>query len=162
MRTFKDLQRQEWKINITLASAVRLKNEAAFDIKDIAEDPKTLTRLTTDFMMLAGVFWVLLSDQAGELGLTEDETMKRIAGGDVLENAIDSLVAECFDFFPRQKRSALRHSLERVKELEIAATQQAVNQVDKIIDSQMQKIANGSVLDTNLEELLGSMPASTP
>jgi len=146
VRTFKDSTGTEWLISVNLESAMRLKNEADFNIKDITDNATALVDLTSDPFKQAMVLWVLLSEQASERNLKEMEVMKLITG-ECLEDAIDAVIAEIISFFPSQKRSVLQHSLLRAKELQAAIANQALKRINEMMDSQMQQIAAGKELD---------------
>lgn len=145
MRKFKDREGVEWELSVDMQSAMAIKTEAGVDILDIAEG-KDLVTLTSDILTLGAVLWLLVSDQAEKRGVDEKGFFRKL-DGDAIDAATKTLVAECFDFFPPQKRLLLKTAYDRVKTLEDRGVQRGMEILEKTTDDQLETIVTGHALD---------------
>lgn len=167
MRKFKDGQDREWTLSITMHTAIMLRNDADFEIKDILDPRSTLlTRLGEDSEFLGRVLWTLVSDEAKAANIDEKGFFTAL-GGDVLDAAINTLVAECFDFFPQAKRAPLQKAWEKIRGIDLQLSAEADQKLDQMTNEELIKIlknqtATGNSLDSISQELLGSIPGDSP
>lgn len=145
MRKFKDKDGVEWELSVDMQSAMAIKTETGVDILDIAEG-KDLVLLTSDIVTLGAVLWLLVSEQAEKRGLDAKAFFRKL-DGDAIDAATTTLVAECFDFFPPQKRSLLKIAYDRVKGLESRGIQKGLEILEKTTDDQLETIVTGRVSD---------------
>jgi len=165
MRRFKDALDREWTLAITMHTAILLRNEADFEIKDVL-DPRSnlLARLGSDTEFLGQVLWTLVSEEAKSKQI-DDRGFFSALGGDILDAAIDTLVAECFDFFPQAKRAPLQKAWEKVKGVDLQLSEQASQKLDEMTPEElMQMLRNqqltGSDSDSRSLESSESIPGS--
>lgn len=165
MRRFKDALDREWTLAITMHTAILLRNEADFEIKDVL-DPRSnlLARLGSDTEFLGQVLWTLVSEEAKSKQI-DDRGFFSALGGDILDAAIDTLVAECFDFFPQAKRAPLQKAWKKVKGVDLQLSEQASQKLDEMTTEElMQMLRNqqltGSDSDSRSLESSESIPGS--
>lgn len=145
MRKFKDREGTEWELTIDMSSAMALKTEVGVDILEIAEG-KDLVQLSGDLLVLGGALWTLVADQAKALNL-DDKAFFRRLNGDALEAATEALVAECFDFFPSEKRALLKSAFEKIRSVEKNGIQKAMKTLQETTDEEFETLVTGFVRD---------------
>lgn len=145
MRKFKDKQGDEWEISVNMASAMAIKTEAAVDILDIAEG-KDLILMTTDVVTMGAVLWLLVAEQAEARQLNEKQFFQRL-DGDALDAATQVLVAECFDFFPAEKRRLLKGTYDKVVSVQNTQLAKAEKLVQEMTEDQIVSLAIGNASD---------------
>lgn len=128
MHTFKDKTGHDWTLEIDYDMAVKLNDATGFDIQT-AFDKESIASTFSDIFKVGGILWTTLSAQAGDLGITQEQFAKRI-NGDALEDATIALMEEIIDFFPRARRSALRASVTKTREIENLVAERAVKMLE--------------------------------
>lgn len=145
MHKFFDSEGKEWSLKIDFSSAKRLKADAGVDILDIAE-AKGLAAITDDMETLGAAIWCLVEKQADAAELNEEQFFERF-NGDVLHEATTALIAECFDFFPPQKRQLLKAAYDKLTATQAESLARAVDQVEKMTLEDFEKLATGLASD---------------
>lgn len=145
MRKFKDAQGDEWELSVDMSSAIAMKTEAGVDVLDIAEG-KDIVLMTSDVVTLGAVLWLLVADQAAAKQIDEKQFFKRL-NGDALDAATKTLVAECFDFFPAEKRQLLKSAYDKIVGMQSVQLARAMKIVETMTEDQLEKLATGSALD---------------
>lgn len=167
MRKFKDALDREWTLSVNMHTAIQLRTEADFEIKDVLDPKNTvLARLAADSEFLGGVLWVLVSDQADEHKITQKSFFSALVG-DHLGAVTDSLVAECFDFFPLQQRLPLQKAWEKAKRISQQLSDEMAQELDRMTDEklielakqQMKEMSTGAEPDLKSPESSESTPA---
>jgi hypothetical protein len=123
MREFKDDEGRPWRLALTVASALRVRdlvtvevdelNEAGeptgrrvkkpFDLVDVGSIAQTLQALRVQFGTLGEVLHAMLVAQVEERKLTREQFLEGLRG-DTLDAAARALEEELVDFFPLRLR----------------------------------------------------------
>lgn len=160
MRKFKDCKGDEWELSVDMSSAMALKREVGVDILDIAEG-KDIIVMTTDVATLGATLWLLVAEQAAAKGLDEKQFFKRL-DGDALDAATKTLVAECFDFFPPEKRRLLKSAYEKIVGVQVKQLEAAERAVNSMTDQQIESLATGNISDLRSLVKSESNPGGSP
>lgn len=160
MRKFKDCQGDEWELSVNMASAMALKTEVGIDILDIAEG-KDIVLMTSDVATLGATLWLLVAEQAQSRKLDEKQFFKRL-DGDALDAATKTLVAECFDFFPPEKRSLLSNAYKKIVGMQNIQLAKAEAIIEKMTEEELERLATGNVSDLRSLVRSGSSPGGSP
>jgi hypothetical protein len=111
MKTFRDKEGREWRLEIDLQAASRLKSLLGVNLFEVFDEHWTLYRtITTDPEILLNVLYRLCHEQADRRGM---DAAAFAAGfsGEVIGQAVDALTLELLDFFPDgQKAQAHRET----------------------------------------------------
>jgi hypothetical protein len=146
MKTFHDNAGRTWCISINVFAVKRVRALLSIDLYAlIDEEMKGLAKLLGDPCSLVDVIFVLCSDEAGKLGIT-DEDFGRSMAGDAILRATDAFLAELVDFFPDPK---VRGALQKVIEVSKKIRNVGLDRVDVILDgidieSEVQKLTESS------------------
>ncbi len=142
MKMFKDSEGQEWKIVLTLGSAMHVRDKLGIDLLQPEEgDPPLLTRLGTDEILLGEVLCALLETQIEKNGITENDIRERFDGQTTLAAQV-AFYDELSDFFRLRGRTdrakACRTQQAMIgKAIELAAMKIDAMDVNKIVDGVM-------------------------
>ncbi len=133
MKTFKDSTGRDWKISLTLGSAMAVKDLLGVDLLQPEQgDPPLLTRLGTDEMLLGEVLCALLADQFEANGVDGPE-VRRAFDGKTLLAAQTAFYDELIDFFRSRGRTdrstAVAKQAEMIK-LAVAKLQANIESID--------------------------------
>lgn len=154
MRTFQDSKGREWTVEITIATAKRLRD--LLDVDLIAaysdENDDLFQRLSVDPFLLCNVVYVVCKPQADAEGVS-DEQFGEAMSGQPIENATEALLEELVVFFPRAKRTTFRKALNRMREMEAKAA--AVTEA-KLDDPEIERTMIAR-LERALDESLGEL-----
>ena len=109
MQTFPDSTGRTWALTINTAAVKRVRTQLDVNLLAIIEDGfKLFSDLTTDFVLLVDVLYVLCKAEADQRNVS-DEDFGRSMAGDCLGKAADALIEELVDFFPdARKRTMLK------------------------------------------------------
>jgi hypothetical protein len=101
-------------------------------------DMDSLCKSLEDVITLVDVLYVLVSDQADQAGVS-DEDFGRTMRGDGVEAATNALLDEIVDFSPSRRRAILEPIIRRQREKEaeaVAAVEKSLPEIlDKVFDS---------------------------
>lgn len=112
MREFRDDQGRPWQVALTVAAAVRVKDNVTvevegkklpFDIVDVASISTTMQVLRGQYTTLAEALYYVLVAQVQAKGLTKEQFLDGLRG-DALDAGAKALEAELIDFFPERLR----------------------------------------------------------
>jgi hypothetical protein len=128
MREFKDDEGRPWRLALTVAAALRVKDlvtiEAAeeetqpdgsvktvrrmvpFDLVDAASISQTFNVLRTQYAKIGEVLYAILIKQVAEKGLDKEAFLEGLRG-DALDAGVKALEAELVDFFPLRLRTMM-------------------------------------------------------
>ncbi|NIQ92990.1 MAG: hypothetical protein GWN87_01335, partial [Desulfuromonadales bacterium] len=104
MRQFTDNLGREWRVSFTIGHAESIKDLLGVDFLNIlgdparSDEPPPLTRLATDYTLLAQVTFILCEDQAKEQGIDQKQFYKAL-GGDAFRAAHEAVKGALSDFF---------------------------------------------------------------
>ena len=112
MREFRDDQGRPWQVALTVAAAMRVKDNVVvdiegekkpFDIVDVASISTTMQVLRGQYTTLAEALYFVLVAQVNAKGLTKEQFLDGLRG-DALDAGAKALEAELIDFFPERLR----------------------------------------------------------
>lgn len=120
MREFKDDEGRPWRLALTVASALRVKDMVTidvtdedgtrrtipFDLVDSGSIPQTFQVLRTQFATIGEVLYAILVKQVAEKGLDKDGFLEGLRG-DALDAGVKALESELVDFFPPRLRTMI-------------------------------------------------------
>ena len=111
MKSFKDRNGLEWKIDLSFALWRRIKSETGIDLLDVAmPDTKSLRQLA-EMENVGVVLWLYCEAQAVEAGI-DRETFWRALHGPAIETGMKAIVDDLEDFSQSPQFTALRVSME--------------------------------------------------
>lgn len=117
MREFRDDDGRPWRLALTVASALRIKDQVTidvtdedgnrrtvpFDLVDSGSIPQTFQVLRTQYAKIGEILYAMLQKQVAEKGLDKDAFLEGLRG-DALDAAVKALEQELVDFFPQRLR----------------------------------------------------------
>lgn len=112
MREFKDEEGRPWRVALTVAAAMRVRdsvvidvdgNKRPFDIVDVASIANTMQILRGHYTTIAETLHAILVSQVEEKKLTKEQFFDGLRG-DALDAAAKALEQELIDFFPQRLR----------------------------------------------------------
>jgi hypothetical protein len=122
MREFKDDEGRPWRLALTVASALRVRDmvtvdvvdedtgdrkQLPLDLIDAGSIAQTFQVLRSQFAKLGEILYAMLVKQVEERKLSKDEFLDGLRG-DSLESASRALEAELVDFFPQRLRKMIQ------------------------------------------------------
>lgn len=129
---FTDAAGRRWVVTISYHTLKRVKAATGVEIAKFAEQKfKRLGEMLGDVEAFVNVLWVCVEEQAGKLGVS-DEDFGRALGGDALEAAADAFVRAFADFSPSQAREPLLALARKGKEYAAKVSKSAVEALEKI------------------------------
>jgi len=114
-RTFKDKDGDEWLVEFTVSKVRRAKTELNVDIRNI--DEELFRNLAMDAELIGSLIYLVCEPQIEARGLN-DETFFDRFDGDTVEASGNALFEALIDFFPSQRRDALRMVKDRLDDLD--------------------------------------------
>ena len=113
MHSFKDNSQRDWEVTIHVAAVKRIRALLGIDLYGLVDDGfQSLASLVSDPVRLADVLYCLCKEQADQLGVS-DEDFGRGLAGDAITEAADAFVEELIDFFPDARaRAGLRKAID--------------------------------------------------
>ena len=112
MREFRDDQGRPWQLALTVAAAMRVKDNVTievegkkvpFDLVDVAGLSTTMQVMRSDYTTLAEAIYYVLLPQMEPKGVTKEQFLDGMRG-DSLDEAAKCLEQELIDFFPKRLR----------------------------------------------------------
>jgi hypothetical protein len=113
MREFRDDQGRPWMVALTVAAAMRVKDNVTatvdgekrpFDMVDVSNIATTMQVLRGQYTTIAETLYAILSPQVEAKKLTKDQFLDGLRG-DALDAAAKVLEQELIDFFPLRLRT---------------------------------------------------------
>lgn len=113
MQTFRDNTGQEWSVEVTVATARRLRSRGV-DVLKVVEADGVFAKLGEDPSEACSILFEVVRPQAERLKVSEEDFLNRI-GGDSLHAATVAMIGAIVDFFPNPAvRGALRRMLQEI------------------------------------------------
>lgn len=159
MQTFKDSEGREWKVEVSIGTAKRIRDLLKVDLLALDQgDPPLAHRLATDVILLCDILYVVVKPQAEALDVS-DEVFGASLGGTAIQNAVNALYAELESFFQNLGRLDLRDIIKKQQEIMaigVGKIQKKIEAIDvnvlmKDLDKQMDLVINGKT-STNSPE----------
>lgn len=154
MRPFKDKEGREWRLEMNVAQAKRLKDRLDIDVLDGGH---SVNKLAQDPYTAANVLYVLCEQQATAAGIS-DEQFGALLAGDSFDDATTALLEELVDFFPKRQRETWKKMLAALA----TAKGDLVNLADRKLDSPELKTGMANLLkqaeaeiDAEIAKLVG-------
>jgi len=133
MRTFKDSSGREWKVELTIGAARRIRSLADVNLLELDQgEPPLLTRLGLDVMLLCDVVYAAVRPQADDAGVS-DEQFGAALGGEAILAARKAFFEELADFFRSQGRADLARAIqaqERIVSLAVEQVDRKIGEID--------------------------------
>jgi hypothetical protein len=126
VQQFKDSHGRSWLVPITVGTISDVRRALDVDLVDLGGE--IFQRLQADPILLCNVLFCVCREQAEAAGIS-DEDFGRSMGGDAIDDATDALLEALINFFPRQRRDALRAAWLRVRTLDAMAANQITNRM---------------------------------
>jgi hypothetical protein len=150
MHNFRDADGRAWNLEVTIPEVRRVRDRLHVEILEFVDvNGELFKRVTRDPCLLCDVLYVLCEPQAVAQNIT-DEQFGRALRGDALDGATDSLLWAIIDFFPSERREALRSLWEKVMRLGKMAHQNAM------------EILRSPQLETAMQKTLKNLLAAGP
>ena len=121
MREFRDDQGRPWQVALTVASALRVRDNVTvdvvdeesgerkampFDLVDAANISQTFQVLRSQYAKIGEILYALLTKQIEAKGLSKEDFLDGLRG-DSLDAATKALEQELVDFFPQRLRKMI-------------------------------------------------------
>lgn len=121
MREFRDDQGRPWQVALTVASALRVRDNVTvdvvdeetgerkampFDMVDAANISQTFQVLRSQYAKIGEILYALLTKQVEAKGLSKEDFFDGLRG-DSLDAATKALEQELVDFFPQRLRKMI-------------------------------------------------------
>jgi len=121
MREFRDDQGRPWQVALTVASALRVRDnvtvdvvdeetserrQVPFDMVDAANISQTFQVLRSQYAKIGEVLYALLTKQVESKALSKEDFLDGLRG-DSLDAATKALEQELIDFFPQRLRKMI-------------------------------------------------------
>jgi len=121
MREFRDDQGRPWQVALTVASALRVRDNVTvdvvdeqtgerkavpFDMVDAANISQTFQVLRSQYAKIGEILYALLTKQVEAKSLTKEDFLDGLRG-DSLDAATKALEQELVDFFPQRLRKMI-------------------------------------------------------
>ncbi len=168
MREFRDDQGRPWQVALTVAAAVRVKDNVTvevegkkmpFDIVDVASISTTMQVLRGQYTTLAEALYYVLVAQVQAKGLTKEQFLDGLRG-DALDAGAKALEAELIDFFPERLRRMVGLLAAKMDEASAELMAKAEKAMSEATVSDLLE-ASGTP-STRPQESSESIPASGP
>lgn len=153
MAKFTDKLNREWSVVLDVNQLKVVRERCEFKLGDLLTNNMAgLNQLASDPELLVRVLFVLCEKQAKTESVTPEEFGRSITG-DAIQDAFDALMGAYADFCPSRQAQPLRALLAKNKELEAAATGQALEAIAKLDPLEILRNSPG-----NAAESAGSIP----
>jgi len=129
MAVYIDQNKREWNIHIDIAACKRVKKDLNFDILSVDDAGNALTKLSTDFVLLADVLWSIARPEAEKRHISEEDFLKGLEG-DAFEKAIEAFAKAYIDFFPHKRREVLAQAWKKINAIQEIALERAKEQIE--------------------------------
>jgi len=116
MKSFMDSTGRAWSLAINVDAVKRVKALVNVDLLQAVEG-KLIEQLVSDPILLCDVVYVLCKPQADQLGVS-DEDFGRAMAGDAIEQATSAMLEELVDFFPSRRRALLTKAVGKFRTLQ--------------------------------------------
>ena len=131
MQEFKDNEGRPWRLALTVAAALRVKDMVSvdvtdedgntktvpFDLVDSGTIPQTFQILRSQFAKIGEVLYAILIKQATEKGLDKESFLEGLRG-DALDAGAKALEKELVDFFPLRLRRMIGLLAQKMDEVQ--------------------------------------------
>ncbi len=158
MRTFKDKNGNEWRIEMDLACVSRIKYDVGVNVLDADNFSKFLE----NYLVFADMIWAAVSLDAFGRGITKDQFFDGL-GGDILAEAIEAFNQALFDFFPqKESREMMRAVYQKFSENTQIAYKKATEEVRNIKITSQNKPNEGNAAEksTSSKSVIASAESS--
>ena len=168
MREFRDDQGRPWQLALTVAAALRVKDnvkievegkEQPFDIVDVSSIAQTMQVMRGQYTTLAEALYFILLPQTESKAVSKDSFLDGMRG-DALDEAAKCLEQELVDFFPKRLRGLVALIAAKMDTTSDEAIQQFQTQLEKATTEDL--LAQSGVQFGSVPESSASTPATGP
>lgn len=160
MREFRDDQGRPWQLALTVAAALRVKDNVTveidgekrpFDLVDVAAIATTMQVLRGQYTTIAETLYFMLLPQMEPKGVSKEQFLDGMRG-DALDEAAKCLEQELVDFFPK-----------RLRELVALLVAKMAGASDELLEQERARLEKATVADLITQSGLqsGSVPESS-
>lgn len=169
MKLFRDKERREWTVDVTVATLRRIRDLAGLDLANPHQgDPPPIVRMDSDVSLLVDVLFAACKPQADAAGV-DGEHFAAVLGGRALADARSALMQDLTLFFQESGRddvARLMEAHERLMGREVAANVASLDleKIDAAFEAVMAKKAKqiaGEIERLDLR-ILGPSSPSVP
>jgi hypothetical protein len=174
MREFRDDQGRPWQVALTVASALRIRDNVTvdvvdeqtgnrravpFDMVDAANISQTFQVLRSQYAKIGEILYALLTKQVEAKSLTREDFLDGLRG-DSLDAATKALEQELVDFFPQRLRKMIALLASKMDEVQNEMLDRAEAGLEK---ATIESLAGASGTPSGKpQESSESIPASGP
>jgi hypothetical protein len=158
MKTFKDRGGRSWDIEVHGETVARVKSLCDLLLTDLIGGEAGMT-LAADPIRVMDVLAAVCKPQIDERKV-EPADFRKGLDGDALESAVDSLIAEVTDFFPKPRREIARKIVLKGQQAMELATRRVMEEVDKMTPESLLAKSRGATSGSLLESSGSTPPAS--
>ena len=168
MREFRDDQGRPWQLALTVAAALRVKDnvkievegkEQPFDIVDVSSIAQTMQVMRGQYTTLAEALYFILLPQTESKAVSKDSFLDGMRG-DALDEAAKCLEQELVDFFPKRLRGLVALIAAKMDTTSDEAIQQFQAQLEKATTEDL--LAQSGVQFGSVPESSASTPGIGP
>lgn len=168
MREFRDDQGRPWQLALTVAAALRVKDnvkievegkEQPFDIVDVSSIAQTMQVMRGQYTTLAEALYFILLPQTESKAVSKDSFLDGMRG-DALDEAAKCLEKELVDFFPKRLRGLVALIAAKMDTTSDEAIQQFQTQLEKATTEDL--LAQSGVQFGSVPESSASTPEIGP
>jgi hypothetical protein len=116
MRIFHDAGRREWKIDVEAECISRVKEMTGILLLELVTT-EGAQQIESDPLKLIEILYAVCLPEIEERSLSQKE-FRKVFRGDALDEAVDALVAEIVDFFPKSRRTVVQTLVNKGKEVQ--------------------------------------------
>lgn len=143
MADYVDANGNQWRLRLTLASGMRIKDETGIDL----QEPKSLGEFA-DAAKLARVCYIL-ADSPSDFNSFADGI-----DGETIERMEAALLKEIESFFPPRKRETFKALIAKGEQIQAVAKQMATKQMDEMTPEAIIKLLTSGNLATKSADTL--------
>jgi hypothetical protein len=130
LKTFRDSEKREWNITVTVGTAKAVRDLAGVNLFDLVDpDKDDGQKVFGDPIKLVDVLFALCKSQCESRKMT-DEDFGAAMIGDAVLGASKALVSAIIDFFPEQKKTLLTKLTTKAGQISALMLEQANQKLD--------------------------------
>lgn len=144
---WRDSTGREWRFVCNVLTMSRVKKETGVDLSQAIKSGSTIIEdVVSDVEVFFDVIKTLLRDQMDADGVTVEEFGAAINDEDVVADATRALIDALLDFFPPDRRAALKKAFRRFWELaKTQADMEAARVVEMVNNPEFEKMAKKAI-----------------
>ena len=151
MREIRDDQGRPWQLALTVAAAMRVRDnvkidvdgqQKAFDLIDVGSIGQTMQVLRGQYATIAETLYFILLPQMESKQISKESFLDGMRG-DSLDDAAKALEQELIDFFPKRLRDVVAKLAAKMEAVSDEMMRQGVEQLDKMTTADLIAASGG-------------------